>query len=395
MGGGARGPLASRAGGTDSRRLGRQGHRGVHLGRLLDDAVLAARRGQDTRAGRERRYRQELTPLRRRALCAAADLPRGGHTRLVPRAHALPLLRRHLLGVLLPVLRARQVRDRARQRRERRVARRPPHCRGPRRARDGRHHQPVLGGADSADHAAPLVRLAAVPLDDARDPDHLRRGGRPRLLRGTARFAARPLAHHDPVPALRALQAHGRELAGGPKGEAGRVGPGRVRLCRARPRLEQQPHTRHARPRRGDCRERAVEAGRLHAHVPARGCARAPAVRQGRQALRRHTGRDPPDGPVRRRRRAVARLPPQHCAHHPAVHHHLHCVRDRRKGAHGLLAGWRRRTQARRGSRRAATERLSPAVGERGGPHAHQDREQMMLCVCCRVWYPLYRVREP
>ena len=64
-------------------------------------------------------------------------------------------------------------------------------------------------------------------------------------------------------------------------------------------------------------------------------------------------------------------------------------------GAHGLLAGWRRRTQARRGSRRAATERLSPAVGERGGPHAHQDREQMMLCVCCRVWYPLYRVREP
>ena len=124
-------------------------------------------------------------------------------------------------------------------------------------------------------------------------------------------------------------------------------------------------------------------------------------------------------GPVRRRRRAVARLPPQHCAHHPAVHHHLHCVRDRRKGApraprrrvgprlftafgrvnsgaHGLLAGWRRRTQARRGSRRAATERLSPAVGERGGPHAHQDREQMMLCVCCRVWYLCtVCVREP
>ena len=48
----------------------RSGQRGVHLGRLLDDAVLAARRGQDTRAGRERRYREELTPLRRPpALC--------------------------------------------------------------------------------------------------------------------------------------------------------------------------------------------------------------------------------------------------------------------------------------------------------------------------------------
>ena len=81
--------------------------------------------------------------------------------------------------------------------------------------------------------------------------------------------------------------------------------------------------------------------------------------------------------PQRRTERAAAARPDRVSSQPLAVN----------SGAHGLLAGRRRRTQARRGSRRAATERLSPAVGERGGPHAHQDREQMMLCVCCRVWY--------
>ena len=120
-------------------------------------------------------------------------------------------------------------------------------------------------------------------------------------------------------------------------------------------------------------------------------------------------------GPVRRRRRAVARLPPQHCAHHPAVHHHLHCVRDRRKGAPRaprrrvgprLFTAFGRELRRSRPTCRVATPHagtarkparrhgasLASGRRARGSSRAPGPRADDAVCVLSRV-VSLYRVR--
>mmetsp|Transcript_4401 Transcript_4401/g.11402 ORF Transcript_4401/g.11402 Transcript_4401/m.11402 type:complete len:367 (-) Transcript_4401:4-1104(-) len=284
--------------------------------------LRAARRGAHKAAGSDRRVR--TPPLLGRDQLPPPHPCRGGRGGVVQRLCASDAHSAALLVLLLPPVRLDEAAhlDLASNR-----PHRPERAR--RRLHSGGHdceraHQPFVGDPHAAADAGHPRRAQRRALHVRRHARHLGARGPPRLLQraGCEHAGAEP--HRRAVPRVRVDQAHAARVHGRaapPPVPSWLASRARVRALGCRRRAP--------RPVDHSVRVRALEAARVHAHLPARTRAREAArpgraSRHGREgALPWHCRRGGANGAPRGRARAVAGLLGQPRTHSAAVDAHV------------------------------------------------------------------------